>query len=133
MGKNSVIPPEARAEIEQILRKNNAITTSELLEILQRHKVKGDPSDLQRTYRLRAAQRLMASLKDEKGRRRILAYNDSENNESGYLSVDLCTDVDTLQAIRHRLHSNIAGIQKSSYKLKDRISVVGRLKRLIRF
>ena len=63
------LPPDARAEILEALSANMEISSDEIVAILKRHHVAEDTGVLQDRYRRQLGQRLMASLRDDDGRR----------------------------------------------------------------
>ena len=67
------LPPEAEQEILEALFEGMEIHSSEIAAILKKHGVCGDAEALQDSYRKRLGQRLMASLRDNTGRREVLA------------------------------------------------------------
>ena len=67
------LPPEAEQEILEALFEGMEIHSDEIAAILKKHGVSGDMEALQDSYRKRLGQRLMASLRDENGRREVLA------------------------------------------------------------
>jgi len=129
MKRKTSIPQKAKAEIAEILGKKGRISNDELDAILQKHRVRSNTRDLQRGYRLRVGQRLLASVRDENGRREILAHRDSETGEVVYIPIDLCNDEDVLTAIQNRLHKTISSMQVSSGKAANRTKKLHWLKR----
>ena len=99
-----VLPPEAEAEI---------------VEILRRHKVSGDAAALQDGYRKRLGQRLMASLRDEDGRREVLSTTGGD-----YVVVEYCNDQQKLKSIRRRVQGQMSGLDVSASKVQGRIRVL---------
>ena len=67
------LPPEAEQEILEALFEGMEIHSSEIAAILKKHGVCGDVEALQDSYRKRLGQRLMASRRDEGGKREVLA------------------------------------------------------------
>ena len=67
------LPPAAEQEILEALFEGMEIHSSQIAAILKKHGVCGDVEALQDSYRKRLGQRLMASLRDECGRREVLA------------------------------------------------------------
>lgn len=121
-----LIPNDARIEILSVLSSDMRINTNEVEAILYKHGVAQDPETLQRSYRLAAGQRLMASLRDDEGKREVLAVP-SENGGTEYIVVDACNDERKLKAARHRLHQSIVGLENTSGKLKARLGFLKRL------
>ena len=70
---NSGLPPNARAEILEALCANMEISSDEIVAILKRHHVAEDTGVLQDRYRRQLGQRLMASLRDDDGRREVMS------------------------------------------------------------
>ena len=120
--KPSVLPPEAEMEIMELLFANMRINSGEIAAILAKHRVCGDIDVLQDSYRKRLGQRLMASIRDENGRREVLATRSGE-----YVVVDCCSDLQKLRAIRQRIQNQISGRDDSAVKLRCRIRVLDRL------
>ena len=103
------IPPEAEREILERLSRRMRIRASEVDAILERYGVAGDQVQLQQRYRRQMGQRLLAGLRDEAGRREVLAVRDGQGGTE-YLVVDFCNDLEQLTRLRHRLGSQTAGL-----------------------
>ena len=116
-----VLPPEAEREIMAALGTNMRISSGEIAAILKKHGVSGDADALQDSYRKRLGQRLMASIRDEGGRREVLAHG------SEYVVVECCGDRQKLKAIQRRLQSQMNGLNVSAAKTGRRIRVLDRL------
>lgn len=93
-----LLPLEAEVEILEKLGADLRIGSGEIAAILKKHGVEADVERLQDSYRKRLGQRLMASIRDEEGRREVLARG------SEYIVVECCSDQQALKAIRHRIH-----------------------------
>ena len=115
------LPPEAEAEIMEKLFSNMKISSGEIAAILARHGVSGDGAVLQEQYRKRLGQRLMASIRDESGKREVLARG------SEYIVVECCADRQALKAIRQRIQSQMNGLDDSAGKVRCRIRVLDHL------
>ena len=115
-----LLPPEAEEEILTALFTNMKISSGEIAAILARHGVSGDAAVLQEQYRKRLGQRLMASIRDESGKREVLARC------SEYIVVECCADRQALKAIRQRIQSQMNGLEVSSMKVGGRIHVLER-------
>ena len=102
------------------LSANMKISSEEIAAILAKHGVSGDVEALQNTYRKRVGQRLMASIRDENGRREVLAHG------SEYVVVECCNDQQALKIIHRRINGQISGLNTSADKVQGRISVLGR-------
>ena len=116
---SSGIPPEAEQEIFDRLFRQMSVSSDEMAEILERHGVCGDPDALQKNYRKRVAQRLMAGFRDSEGKREVLAGKGGE-----YYFVPLCNDLDALNDIEQRLQHQAAGVNGSSKMVTKRIGVL---------
>lgn len=116
-----LLPPEAEEEILSTLFSNMRISSAEIAAILAKHNVSGDVEALQNTYRKRLGQRLMASIRDEDGRREVLAHG------SEYVVLECCSNQRELRAIRQRIQSQMSGLDDSAVKVRRRISVLDRL------
>ena len=116
-----VLPPQAEAEILDRLFTDTRISSGEIAAILKKHGVCGDESVLQDGYRKRLGQRLMASIRDESGKREVLAHG------SEYVVVDCCNDQQALKAIRRRIQGQMSGLDVSAAKVQGRVRVLDRL------
>lgn len=116
-----LLPPAAEDEIMVVLSANLRISSGEIAAILKKHGVSGDLDALQDSYRKRVGQRLMASIRDENGRREVLARG------SEYIVVECCSDRQALKTIRHRIESQINGLDNSAGKVRRRIHVLDHL------
>lgn len=121
------LPLEAEAEIMDRLSANMKITSEEIAAILTKHGVSGDVEALQNAYRKRVGQRLMSSLRDEDGRREVLATHGGE-----YVVVECCSDQQKLKAIRRRIQSQMNGLDDSAGKVRCRIHVLDRLSAMLK-
>lgn len=81
----------------------------------------GEAEALQDSYRKRLGQRLMSSIRDENGRREVLARG------SEYIVVECCADRQALRAIRQRIQSQMNGLDDSAGKVRCRIHVLDHL------
>lgn len=120
------LPPEAEAEIMELLSANLRISSGEIAAILAKHGVSGDVDALQNAYRKRVGQRLMSSLRDENGKREVLAHG------SEYVVVECCSDQQALKAIRRRIQSQMNGLDDSAGKVRRRIHVLERLSAVLK-
>ena len=116
-----LLPPAAEDEIMDVLSANMRISSGEIAAILKKHGVSGDMDALQDSYRKRLGQRLMASIRDESGRREVLARG------SEYIVVECCSDRQALRAIRQRIQSQMNGLDNSAGKVRCRIRVLDHL------
>ena len=116
-----VLPPQAEAEILNRLFTNMRISSGEIAAILEKYDVCGDEKALQAGYRKRLGQRLMASIRDESGKREVLAHG------SEYIVVQCCNDQQALKAIRRRIQSQMNGLDVSAAKVQGRVRVLDRL------
>lgn len=115
------LPPQAEAEILSRLFTNMKISSGEIAAILEKYDVCGDVSSLQAGYRKRLGQRLMASIRDETGKREVLAHG------SEYVVVQCCNDRQALKAIQYRLQNQMNGLDVSAAKVQGRARVLDRL------
>ena len=116
-----LLPPAAEGEIMDVLSANMRISSGEIAAILKKHGVSGDAEALQNSYRKRLGQRLMSSIRDENGRREVLARG------SEYIVVECCADRQALKAIRQRIQSQMNGLDDSAGKVRCRIRVLDHL------
>ena len=116
-----LLPPAAEDEIMDVLSANMRISSGEIAAILKKHGVSGDMDALQDSYRKRLGQRLMSSIRDENGRREVLARG------SEYIVVECCSDRQALRAIRQRIQSQMNGLDDSAGKVRCRIRVLDHL------
>ena len=103
-----------------VLFTNMRISSGEIAAILAKHGVSEDVNVLQDRYRKRLGQRLMASIRDESGKREVLAHG------SEYVVVECCNDQQALKAIRRRIQSQVNGLDNSASKVNCRIRVLDR-------
>ena len=116
-----VLPPEAEDEILTVLFTDMKISTEKIVNIFKKYDVSGDVDALQDRYRKRLGQRLMAGIRDECGQREVLAHG------SEYIVLECCNDQKALKAIRHRIESQVKGLDVSAAKVNGRIHVLDRL------
>ena len=117
------LPPEAEQEILEALFEGMEIHSSEIAAILKKHGVCGDVEALQDSYRKRLGQRLMASLRDEGGKREVLA-----NGKGSYVVLELRRQAQ-LKQIRRRIQNQMKGLDLSARKVSGRLTVLERLAR----
>ena len=115
------LPPQAEAEILDRLFADTRISSGDIAAILEKYDVRGDERALQAAYRKRLGQRLMASIRDENGKREVLAHG------SEYVVVDCCNDQQALKAIRRRIQGQMSGLDVSAAKVQGRVRVLDRL------
>lgn len=115
-----VLPPQAEAEIMNRLFTEMHISSGEIAAILAKYDVCADEGVLQDSYRKRLGQRLMASIRDETGKREVLAHG------SEYVVVECCNDQQALKAIRRRIQGQMSGLDVSAAKVQGRIRVLDR-------
>ena len=116
-----VLPLEAEQEIMDTLSANMRISADEIAAILKKYGVSGDMDALRNAYRKRLGQRLMSSIRDENGKREVLARG------SEYIVVERCSDQQALKAIRRRIQSQMNGLDDSAGKVRSRIRVLDQL------
>lgn len=121
-----LLPLEAEVEILEKLGADLRIGSGEIAAILKKHGVEADVERLQDSYRKRLGQRLMASIRDEEGRREVLARG------SEYIVVECCSDQQALKAIRRRIQSQMNGLDDSAGKVRRRIHVLERLSAVLK-
>ena len=80
------------------------ITGDEIVAILKRHHVAEDEEVLQNRYRRQLGQRLMASLRDDDGKREVMS-----NGKGQYFVVECCRDQKQLQSIQRRIQNPDTG------------------------
>lgn len=117
------LPPEAEQEVLALLCANMEITGDEIVAILKRHHVAEDEEVLQDRYRRQLGQRLMASLRDDDGKREVLS-----NGRGRYFVLECCRDQRQLQSVRRRIQNQMRGLDATAGKVRVRIRVLERLK-----
>lgn len=97
------------------LKKKHRISSEQMLDIVAKEITFNKNDKPVRTYWLDKCRKLISSIRNEEGRRLVfnVPKNKSVTGCSEYVLVTACTDSDELSAIRHRLHSDIAGLEKS--------------------
>ena len=118
----SSLPPDVQREILNRLSTETRISSQEIAAILERHGVCGDIDALQDAYRKRLGQRLMASLRDESGRREVLA-----NGKGSYVVLEGCGDRRQLKQIHRRIQNQMKGLDLSARKVSGRLTILERL------
>ncbi len=119
----------AKAEIYSILAKEMRISTKQMDTILAKHGVRRDPEALQRAYRLSVGQQMVADVRDEDGKREVLASR--ANGETEYIVLEACNDPQKLNEIQHRLKAQISGLVETAQKVDERSGTLQRfIKRL---
>jgi len=121
------IPIEAENEIMEALSRNMRISTDQIVRILKKHKVCADSEKLQDSYRKRVGQRLMASIRDENGKRELFASGHGSDG-SEYVIIEGCNDLKVLKDIRNRMQRSMTGLDVSANKLRKRIGFLERFK-----
>lgn len=119
------IPQKAAAEICRKLAENLQISSDEISDILEKYGVRENDQALQRSYRKRLGQQLMASFRDDNGKREILAAPDGKGGMV-YVIVDCCNDAKKLQHILWKLQSQAAGLDSTVEKIKSRKNLLRR-------
>ena len=117
----SGLPVEAQQEIMERLSTRMRISSQEIAAILEKHGVCGDIDALQDAYRKRLGQRLMATIRDENGKREVLSASGE------YVIVDCCNDPQKLKAIRHRIQAQMNGLDVSAGKVRKRVRFLDRI------
>ncbi len=115
----------ARYEIFSVLADDLRISTDEIDRILSKYGVKRATKELQRAYRLSVGQRMLAEIRDEEGKREILADRACKATE--YIILETCNDPEKLARIRNRLRSQIAGLEQTVEKIEERGGVFTRI------
>lgn len=77
--------------------------------------------------RKRLGQRLMSTIRDEAGKREVLAASGGE-----YVIVDCCNDPQKLKAIRHRIQVQMNGLDVSAGKVRKRVRFLERFASWVR-
>lgn len=121
------LPVGAQKEILDKLFSDMRISSDDIVKILKKYEVKGDVEALQDGYRRRVGQRLMASIRDDAGRREVLSGKGRE-----YFVVECCNDAKQLMAIRRRIESQLEGLDNSAVKVRTRIGVLERIGRVFK-
>ena len=116
------LPPEAEQEILDAMFEGMKSHSNEIAAILKKHGVCGDAEALQDSYRKRLGQRLMASLRDDTGRREVLA-----NGKGSYVVLEGCGDRRQLKQIHRRIQNQMKGLDLSARKVSGRLTVLERL------
>ena len=78
------------------------IGSDEIVAILKRHYVAEDTGILQDRYRRQLGQRLMASLRDDDGRREVMS-----NGKGRYFVLECCRDQRQLQSVQRRIQNQM--------------------------
>ena len=114
------LPPAAQREILNRLSAETRISSQEIAAILKRYGVCGDMDALQDGYRKRLGQRLMATIRDESGKREVLSASGE------YVIVGCCNDPQKLKSIQRRIQAQMNGLDMSAGKVQKRIRFLER-------
>lgn len=114
------LPPDAQREILNRLSAETRISSQEIAAILERHGVRGDIDALQDAYRKRLGQRLMATIRDESGKREVLSASGE------YVIIGCCNDSQKLKSIQRRFQAQINGLDVSAGKVQKRVRFLER-------
>ncbi|MGI6175207.1 MAG: hypothetical protein ACOYJC_03390 [Christensenellales bacterium] len=117
---------KAKAEIYSVLSEDMKIGVERMDSILAKYGVKRNVKDLQRSYRLSVGQRIMAEVRDAKGKREILAAKTENGTE--YIVVEACSDPQVLSRLQHRLRGCISSLESISGKVKARQSALSAIR-----
>lgn len=118
--RRNALPREAQARIDALLSQRFRIGSEELEAILNECGVAGDPEALQKGYRKSVAQRYMASIRDEDGKREILAVYNPDAVDTEYVVLDVCNDREQLCSLLRRLEHQKTGLNSSALKVRRR-------------
>ena len=113
------IPEGAEREIRAILARDQEISSQTLNEILRRHGVAENTDVLQRRYRQYVAQQYMASFRDDKGRREIVAASNGKGGMD-YLILEFCKNDRRLHSIQRRLQNQATGLNVTADRVSGR-------------
>ena len=115
------------------LRKNYRISSEKMIDIVSKA-VPFDKSDKPlRAFWLDKCRKLISSIRDEDGKRMVfnIPANKSATGCSEYVLVCTCTDPSELAAIRHRLHSDVAGLEKSIDVIDIQLGTVSDIQKML--
>ena len=108
----SKISAAARSEILALLQRQMYVSADQAAEVLEKYGVSGDDETLQKRYRKRLCQQLMASIRDEDGHRQVLALCDTKGGAE-YIIIDCCNDPVKLEKIWYRLNGQMTGLDNT--------------------
>lgn len=120
----SKLPKKLQIKILTILSRNYRISTEYMLEAVMKAKLFDKKDEYKRHYWRSVIQQFMASIRDNDGNRLIfnISANRSKNRCSEYIVVAACNDPNELKAIKHRLHSYVAGLENSISVINARLA-----------
>ena len=124
----SKISAAARSEILALLQRQMYVSADQAAEVLEKYGVSGDDETLQKRYRKRLCQQLMASIRDEDGHRQVLALCDTKGGAE-YIIIDCCNDPVKLEKIWSRLNGQMTGLDNSTTKVEGRLKLLGDISR----
>lgn len=117
------MPASAKIAILAILENDLRISTDIMLRAVaqENHFNMNDPSE--RSYWTAKCQQFMAGIRDKQGYRMVfnVPAKSSVNHTSEYVVLSACGNKSELQAIRHRLHSYVVGLEESISQVDARI------------
>lgn len=116
-----------------ILENDLRISTDTMLRVVRQHVQFDMRNTAERRYWQTKCRQLMAGMRDEDGVRMVLNVpaKASVNKVSEYVVISACSNKAELQAIRHRLHSYVAGLEESISKLDARIRMSDAVRRYL--
>lgn len=113
------IPEAAEREIRAILARDQEISSGQLNDILRRYGVEENVDILQHRYRQYVGQQYMASFRDGKGRREILAASNGKGGMD-YMILEFCKNDRRLHSIQRRLQNQATGLNVTADRVSGR-------------
>jgi len=109
------IPKATKIKILRILKNKLRIPTEQMLEIVAKDTGADLSDQAVRAFWLKKCQQLMASVRDQDGRRMVFSISgrSSVNGVAEYIVVAACRNADELAAINHGLRRDVAGLEES--------------------
>lgn len=116
MRQKKTIPKEAKLIILAILENDLRISTDTMLRVIAKYTGAKLKDEAERRFWQSRCQQFMASIRDKEGARMVfhIPAKASVNKKPEYIIIHACSNETELQAIRHRLHSYVAGLEHST-------------------
>lgn len=123
MIQKKTIPKHVKLIILAILENDLRISMDTMLCIIAKHLPVKLADEAEHRFWQSKCQQLMASIRDQDGARMVfhIPAKVSVNQKPEYILIHACSNDAELKAVRHRLHSYVAGLEHSISAVEARI------------
>jgi hypothetical protein len=105
---------EVRQALETYIADKPKVTREELAVLIKQLEIPPDVPELMDREYNNAASRFLASKKDKKGHRTILSNPETKE----FVNIEISNDINDLNAIKKKLHTNIGGYEYTISKIE---------------